>query len=217
MCGGWMYACVSECTWVTDTCCYCCSVAVLFNSLWPHGLQPDRLLCSWVSQERILERVANVHHMPPKIKVFQRIPHCNIFMAFFLHLTFSINRSRWLKTLISFFFIILYTFDYIKNFKGFVPISIGMFWGSRQAQVHYDAWVCNKNREVFLDIQSEDLPIDQFGSIPYFCPIWMRFGRLHKLPTFHAKNVKLQSMIPLADINDAKFTGWISDHPRDNW
>ena len=35
-----------------------CACLVASNSLWPHGLQPNRLLCPWVLLTRILEWVA---------------------------------------------------------------------------------------------------------------------------------------------------------------
>ena len=35
------------------------SHSVMFDSLQPHGLQPARLLCSWILQARILQWVAN--------------------------------------------------------------------------------------------------------------------------------------------------------------
>ena len=41
------------------TCCCCCLLADLSPTLlWPHGLQPARLLCPWVFQVRVLEWVA---------------------------------------------------------------------------------------------------------------------------------------------------------------
>ena len=38
--------------------CAVLSRSVVSDSLWPHGLQPTRLLCPWISQARILEWVA---------------------------------------------------------------------------------------------------------------------------------------------------------------
>ena len=38
--------------------CVCVSCSVVSDSLWPHGLQPTRLLCPWILQARILEWVA---------------------------------------------------------------------------------------------------------------------------------------------------------------
>ena len=39
--------------------CISISHSVMFDSLQPHGLQPARLLCSWILQARILQWVAN--------------------------------------------------------------------------------------------------------------------------------------------------------------
>ena len=47
------YVCVCVCV------CVCaCACPVMSNSLWPHGLQPSRLLCHGILQTRLLECIA---------------------------------------------------------------------------------------------------------------------------------------------------------------
>ena len=106
--GGWLYACGSECTWVTDACCYCCLVAVMFNSLWPMDCsRPGSSLPGFPRQEDWSGLLMYTVH-PPKSRYFQGYHIVTFSWHFFYIYLFSINRSRWLKKLISFFFKLSY-------------------------------------------------------------------------------------------------------------
>jgi len=50
------------------------SRSVMSDSLWPHGLQPTRLLCPWVFQARVLEWGA-IAFSDLGNKFFERVPH----------------------------------------------------------------------------------------------------------------------------------------------